>query len=119
MPRISGDRHRLFPLPSTPLGGLRYSAVNYVSTLAYQAPQFVLPVIVLLTVDPDRNAAFYVAWGITSIAFYVPMAIGQALLAEGGKDGSASCAARCASPCWAPPRSWPSLRSPRPSAATW
>ncbi len=88
MPRISGDRHRLFPLPSTRWAALRYSAVNYVSTLAYQAPQFVLPVIVLLNVDPDRNAAFYVAWGITSIAFYVPMAIGQALLAEGGKDGA-------------------------------
>lgn len=89
MPRITGDRHRLFPLPSTRRTAMRYSAVNYLSTLAYQAPQFVLPVIVLLSVDPDRNAAFYVAWGITAVALYVPMAIGQALLAEGGKDGIA------------------------------
>ncbi len=88
MPKVSGLGHRLFPLPSTRRAAIRYSVVNYVSTLAYQAPQFVLPVIVLLSVDPDRNAAFYVAWGITSIAFYVPMAIGQALLAEGGKDGA-------------------------------
>lgn len=88
MPRVSGGRHRLFPLPSTRRAAIRYSAVNYVSTLAYQAPQFVLPVIVLLHVEPDRNAAFYVAWGITGIALYVPMAIGQALLAEGGKDGA-------------------------------
>lgn len=88
MPRVSGLRHRLFPLPSTRRAAFRYSMVNYVSTLAYQAPQFVLPVIVLLSVDPDRNAAFYVAWGITSIVLYVPMAIGQALLAEGGKDGA-------------------------------
>jgi O-antigen/teichoic acid export membrane protein len=88
MPRISGMRHRLFPLPTSRSAAIRYSAVNYVSTLAYQAPQFVLPVIVLLSVDPDRNAAFYVAWGITSIVLYVPMAIGQALLAEGGKDGA-------------------------------
>ena len=88
MPRITGDRHRLFPLPSTRRSAIRYSAVNYLSTLAYQAPQFVLPVIVLLSVDPDRNAAFYVAWGITAVALYVPMAIGQALLAEGGKDGA-------------------------------
>ena len=28
------------------------------------------------------------AWGIVAIAFYVPSAIGQALLAEGGKDGA-------------------------------
>lgn len=88
MPRISGMRHRLLPLPTSGAAAIRYSAVNYVSTLAYQAPQFVLPVIVLLSVDPDRNAAFYVAWGITSIVLYVPMAIGQALLAEGGKDGA-------------------------------
>ena len=88
MPRFSGMRHRLRPLPTSRSAAIRYSAVNYVSTLAYQAPQFVLPVIVLLSVDPDRNAAFYVAWGITSIVLYVPMAIGQALLAEGGKDGA-------------------------------
>jgi O-antigen/teichoic acid export membrane protein len=88
MPRISGMRHRLLPLPTSRRAAIRYSAVNYLSTLAYQAPQFVLPVIVLLSVDPDRNAAFYVAWGITSIVLYVPMAIGQALLAEGGKDGA-------------------------------
>jgi O-antigen/teichoic acid export membrane protein len=88
MPSVSGMRHRLRPLPPSRWAAIRYSAVNYVSTLAYQAPQFVLPVIVLLSVDPDRNAAFYVAWGITSIVLYVPMAIGQALLAEGGKDGA-------------------------------
>jgi len=88
MPWVSGLRHRLFPLPSSRRAAVRYSAVNYVSTLAYQAPQFVLPVIVLLSVDPDTNAAFYVAWGITAIVLYVPMAIGQALLAEGGKDGA-------------------------------
>lgn len=88
MPRVTGERHRLFPLPETRRAAVRYSAVNYVSTLAYQAPQFVLPVIVLLSVDPDQNASFYVAWGITTIALYVPMAIGQALLAEGGKQGA-------------------------------
>jgi len=88
MPRVSGMRHRLRPLPSSRLAAVRYSAVNYLSTLAYQAPQFVLPVIVLLSVDPDTNAAFYVAWGITAIVLYVPMAIGQALLAEAGKDGA-------------------------------
>lgn len=88
MPWVSGLRHRLFPLPSSRRAAFRYSAVNYLSTLAYQAPQLVLPVIVLLSVDPDTNATFYVAWGITAIVLYVPMAIGQALLAEGGKDGA-------------------------------
>ena len=58
------------------------------STLAYQAPYFALPVIVLVNVDAATNSSFYVAWGIVAIAFYVPSAIGQALLAEGGKDGA-------------------------------
>lgn len=88
MHRSTGARHRIRRLGAVRRSYLRYSAVNYLSTLAYQGPQFVLPVIVLLSVDPDRNAAFYVAWGITAMTLYVPMAIGQALLAEGGKDGA-------------------------------
>lgn len=85
--RITGGRHQLRPKPSTARDATRYSLVNYVSTLAYQAPYFALPVIVLVHVDSATNSSFYVAWGIVAIAFYVPSAIGQALLAEGGKDG--------------------------------
>jgi O-antigen/teichoic acid export membrane protein len=67
---------------------VRYSAINWASTLAYQAPTFAMPVIVLVHVDADRNASFYVAWGVAALACYVPTAIGQALLAEGGRDGA-------------------------------
>ncbi len=86
--RITGGRHRLGPRPHNVAAAVRYSGVNYLSTLAYQAPYFALPVIVLLNVPSATNSSFYVAWGIVSIAFYVPSAIGQALLAEGGKDGA-------------------------------
>lgn len=86
--RISGGRLRLGPRPSALGPMVRYSAINYISTLAYQAPYFALPIIVLANVDADTNAAFYVAWGIVAVAFYVPYAIGQALLAEGGKEGA-------------------------------
>ncbi|CAN5729419.1 hypothetical protein BH20ACT2_BH20ACT2_04220 [soil metagenome] len=86
--RVTGGQLRLRPPPRTAAAVARYSAVNYVSTLAYQAPYFVLPVIVLAHVRAEVNASFYVAWGIVSVAFYVPSAIGQALLAEGGKDGA-------------------------------
>lgn len=88
LPRITGGRHRLEPKPVTAHAAVRYSAINYVSTLAYQAPYFALPVIVLTHVDSATNGSFYVAWGIVAIAFYVPSAIGQALLAEGGKGGA-------------------------------
>jgi O-antigen/teichoic acid export membrane protein len=86
--RTTGGRHRLGPRPTNARAAARYSGVNYLSTLAYQAPYFALPVIVLLNVSNTVNSSFYVAWGIVSIAFYVPSAIGQALLAEGGKDGA-------------------------------
>lgn len=86
--RITGGHHALTPKPPTARAAVHYSAVNYISTLAYQAPYFALPVIVLVNVPSEVNSSFYVAWGIVAIAFYVPSAIGQALLAEGGKDGA-------------------------------
>jgi O-antigen/teichoic acid export membrane protein len=88
LPRVTGGGLHLRPRPVTARAAARYSLVNYVSTLTYQAPYFVLPVIVLANVPASVNAAFYVAWGITAVAFYVPSAIGQALLAEGGKEGA-------------------------------
>ncbi len=87
-PRFAGGRLRLRPRPATARTAARYSAVNYVSTLAYQAPYFALPVIVLTYVSEESYASFNVAWGIVAVAFYVPTALGQALLAEGGRDGA-------------------------------
>ena len=88
VPRVAGGTHRTGPRPSAARAALRYSGVNYVSTLAYQAPYFLLPVIVLANVGDNTYASFNVAWGIVAVAFYVPTAIGQALLAEGGRDGA-------------------------------
>jgi O-antigen/teichoic acid export membrane protein len=86
--RVTGGRHHLGPRPATTRAMVRYSLVNWASTLTYQAPTFAIPVIVLVNVDADHNASFYVAWGMAAMACYVPMAIGQALLAEGGRDGA-------------------------------
>lgn len=87
-PRLAGGRLRLGPRPAASRAAVRYSAVNYLSTLAYQAPYFALPVIVLASVTSEAYASFNVAWGIVAVAFYVPTALGQALLAEGGRDGA-------------------------------
>jgi len=88
LPRVTGDRHHVGPLPATTRAMVRYSFVNWASTLTYQAPTFAMPVIVLLHVEADRNASFYVAWGVAALACYVPTAIGQVLLSEGGRDGA-------------------------------
>ncbi len=87
--RVSGGRNRLGPKPKSTKAMISYSGVNYLSTLGYQVPYFALPVIVLANVDADTNAAFYVAWGVVAVTCWVPYTIGQALLAEGGKDGAA------------------------------
>jgi len=87
-PRFAGGRLRFRPRPAAARAAVRYSAVNYLSTLAYQAPYFALPVIVLASVSGESYASFNVAWGIVAVAFYVPTALGQALLAEGGRDGA-------------------------------
>jgi O-antigen/teichoic acid export membrane protein len=88
LPAVTGAMHRLRPLPGAARAMVRYSAVNWLSTLTYQAPAFALPVIVLLHVEADTYGSFYVAWGVVNLACYIPTAIGQALLAEGGRDGA-------------------------------
>lgn len=88
LPMVTGDRHHLSPLPASTRAMVRYSLVNWASTITYQAPTFAMPIIVLLSVNATQNASFYVAWGVASLACYVPTTIGQALLAEGGRDGA-------------------------------
>ena len=88
LPKVTGHRHVFGPVPASARAWGRYSLVNWASTVTYQAPTFVMPVIVLVNVSADENASFYVAWGVAALACYVPTAIGQALLAEGGRDGA-------------------------------
>jgi O-antigen/teichoic acid export membrane protein len=88
LPRITAGHHRLAPVPRSWRPMARYSVLNWLAQLTYQAPAFALPVIVLVNVDADTNASFYVAWGVANLAAYLPASIGQALLAEGGRDGA-------------------------------
>ena len=85
---VTGDGLHLGPRPSGATAMVRYSAVNWMSTISYQLPMFAMPVIVLVNVRAQANASFYVAWAVVGLACYVPTAIGQALLTEGGRDGA-------------------------------
>lgn len=71
----------------------RYSGVNWVASLASQAPQFVLPLLVAQSVAASINANFFLAWTVTGLVFLVPGAIAQVLLVEGSKDAAAAEAA--------------------------
>lgn len=68
----------------------RYSGVNWIASLASQAPQFVLPLLVAQSVAASVNANFFLAWTVTGLVFLVPGAIAQVLLVEGAKEGAAA-----------------------------
>lgn len=72
--------------PATLGAVARYSGVNWIATLASQAPQFVLPLVVAQSVAPSINANFFLAWTVTGMVFLVPGAVSQVLLVEGAKD---------------------------------
>ena len=84
----SPSHHRagLTPLPDETRPALRYASVNWLGQLASQAPQFVLPLIVVSQVDAQENAAFYLAWTITTVVFLVPHTVGQVVLAESSRQ---------------------------------
>jgi len=78
-------RAGLWPVPSESRPALRYASVNWLGQLASQTPQFVLPLIVVSQVDAQENAAFYLAWTITTVVFLVPHTVGQVVLAESSR----------------------------------
>lgn len=63
----------------------RFGAVNYVGLLASQGPQFLIPLVVALSVDDAAFAPFYLAWGAAAFVFVVPHLLGQMLLAESSR----------------------------------
>ncbi|MEZ5179280.1 MAG: hypothetical protein R2746_13655 [Acidimicrobiales bacterium] len=85
LPRVGAGRIS-FRRPIGLAAVARYSGVNWVATLASQAPQFVLPLVVAQSVASSTYANFFLAWTVTGLVFLVPGAIAQVLLVEGAKD---------------------------------
>lgn len=88
LPALEGHRYSLRSRPSGSRSILRYTSVNYIATLAIEAPRFALPVIVLVNVTPSDNANFYVAWAIVAVVLLIPGALGQVLLVEASRHGA-------------------------------
>lgn len=72
--------------PATLVPVARYAGVNWVATLASQAPQYVLPLVVANSVASSVNASFFLAWTVTGMVMLAPAAISQVLLVEGSHD---------------------------------
>ena len=62
---------------------VRFSFANYVSTGLWNAPTWVLPLIIVNTLGGEANAYFYVAWGLAALLFAIPTATSISLFAEG------------------------------------
>ncbi len=65
---------------------IRYAGVNYLSQLAVQAPFFVTPLVVALSVGDDENATFYLSWGVMSVVYLGIHLLGRTLLVEGSRE---------------------------------
>lgn len=87
LPTVNAGRIS-FARPAQLASVARYSGVNWAATLASQAPQFVLPLVVATSVASATYANFFLAWTVTGLVFLVPGAIAQVLLVEGSKDAS-------------------------------
>jgi O-antigen/teichoic acid export membrane protein len=81
-------RARFGRLPANARAAGRFASVNYASTLALQAPIFVLPLMVALQVSDDGYSAFYIAFQIATVAFLVPHMLAQVLLVEGSRESA-------------------------------
>jgi O-antigen/teichoic acid export membrane protein len=64
----------------------RYSLMNYLSDLLWNAPTFLLPIIVINLLNAEQNAYFYIAWTIGGILGAFSRAISLSLFAEGSFD---------------------------------
>lgn len=60
-----------------------FSFTNYVSSGLLNAPQWVLPIMVVNLLGATANAYFYIAWGVVNLLFAIPGATSMSLFAEG------------------------------------
>lgn len=88
VPRLVGCEYHLRPLPAGWREISRYSWVNYLATLAAEAPNFIMPMVVLQSVSAAENANFFVAYTSTGVMFLVPATLSTVVLTEGARhDG--------------------------------
>jgi len=80
-----------FPKPSLQFSYLqqmfRFSASNYVAYLFNLLPQLLLPLIITSILTVEETAYFYIAWMISTLFFFVPVALSYSFLAESSTTG--------------------------------
>ncbi len=65
---------------------LHFSFANYIGSLLWTAPTYILPIIVVNLLGAEPNAYFYIAWTMGNMLAIIPIAISTSLFAEGSYD---------------------------------
>ena len=67
-------------------GILHFSIGNYIGESFRELPGFILPLLVVNVLEPEKGAYFYVAWTIASVILMISYATSSSLLAEGSRE---------------------------------
>jgi O-antigen/teichoic acid export membrane protein len=63
----------------------RYSTLNYFSTIAFETPTLILPILVLSLLGGEAAAQYYIVFGFAGLLLIIPDAFSLSFLIEGGK----------------------------------
>jgi len=78
------------PLPAIEKGAIsdmmHFSSANYSANIFWAIPSLILPLMVVNLLGAEQNAYFYIAWAISTILFWIPVAASLSLFAEGSHD---------------------------------
>lgn len=90
LPGVENRRHQLRPAVSRAVVNemAHFAFANYISTVLWSAPTFLLPLLVANIAGSEANAYFYVAFSISGLLSVIPTAVSLSLFAHGSHDES-------------------------------
>jgi O-antigen/teichoic acid export membrane protein len=88
LPRVEDGRYTLHPmLRREAINDMTHFAfANYLATVLWSAPTFLLPLLVINTLGAESNAYFYVASSVSGLLAMIPTAVSLSLFAHGSHD---------------------------------
>ena len=90
LPRVEERRHQLqATISRVAINDMTHFAfANYMSTVLWSAPSYLLPLLVANVAGREATAYFYVAFSISGLLSVIPLAVSLALFAHGSHDES-------------------------------
>jgi len=85
---ISPSRFDLIFLKHTFRDILRFSFANYFIDLFLIAPSLVLPTLIVVLIEPEYSAYFYIAWMFYNVVLLIPKSIADSMFADMGRKDS-------------------------------